>query len=194
MSNTKENKNNKKEKKEHSNIKWFIQVFIITFILSLIFSYISANGVTNISTIPAIMILILVIGIGILFDIIGVAVTVAKEDEFHAKATKKVKGSKDSIKLIKNATKVANICADIIGDICGVLSGAISALISMKITEQFGIAIDMQFFLSALVASVTVGGKAIGKEIANKNSTQIVHSVGIVLNKFSKNKTKIKGE
>ena len=175
-------------KKENSEIKWFIQVFIITFVLSMLFSYISANGVSNLSLIPAIIILILVIAVGIIFDIIGVAVTVANEHEFHAKATKKVKGSKDSIKLIRNAPKVANICADVIGDICGVLSGAISALISMKITEQFGMSFNIQFILSAIVAALTVGGKAIGKGIANNNSTKIVHAVGIVLNKFSKNK------
>lgn len=175
-------------KKENSEIKWFIQVFIMTFTLSMLFSYISANGVSNLSLIPAILILILVIAVGIIFDIIGVAVTVANEHEFHAKATKKVKGSKDSIKLIRNAPKVANICADVIGDICGVLSGAISALISMKITEQFGMSFNIQFILSAIVAALTVGGKAIGKGIANNNSTKIVHTVGIVLNKFSKNK------
>ena len=175
-------------KKENSEMKWFIQVFIMTFALSMLFSYISANGVSNLSLIPAILILILVIAVGILFDIIGVAVTVANEHEFHAKATKKVKGSKDSIKLIRNAPKVANICADVIGDICGVLSGAISALISMKITEQFGMSFNIQFLLSAIVAALTVGGKAIGKGIANNNSTKIVHAVGIVLNKFSKNK------
>ena len=173
-------------KKENSEIKWFIQVFIITFILSMLFSYISANGVSNLSLIPAILILILVIAVGIIFDIIGVAVTVANEHEFHAKATKKVKGSKDSIKLIRNAPKVANICADVIGDICGVLSGAISALISMKITEQFGMSFNIQFILSAIVAALTVGGKALGKGIANNNSTKIVHAVGIILNKFSK--------
>lgn len=173
-------------KKENSEIKWFIQVFIMTFALSMIFSYISANGVSSLSLIPAIFILILVIAVGILFDIVGVAVTVANEDEFHAKATKKIKGSKDSIKLIRNAPKVANICADVIGDICGVLSGAISALISMKITEQFGMSFNIQFILSAIVAALTVGGKALGKGIANKNSTKIVHAVGIVLNKFSK--------
>ena len=113
-------KNMKKgqETKEHSEMKWFIEVFIMTFILSMVFSYISANGVSNLSLIPAILILILVIGLGIVFDIIGVAVTVANEHEFHAKATKKVKGSKDSLKLIKNAPRVANICADVIGDIC----------------------------------------------------------------------------
>lgn len=171
---------------DKEQIKWFIQVFIITFILSMLFSYISANGVSNLSLIPAILILILVIGIGIFFDIIGVAVTVANEHEFHAKASKKIEGSKASIKLIRNAPKVANICADVIGDICGVLSGAISALIAMKITEQFGLSFNIQFILSATAAALTVGGKALGKGVANNNSTKIVHAVGIVLNKFSR--------
>ena len=76
------------------------------------------NGVSNLNLISAILILLVVIGLGIFFDIVGVAVTVANEHEFHAKATKKVKGSKSSIKLIRNAPKVANICADVIGDIC----------------------------------------------------------------------------
>ena len=171
---------------DKEQIKWFIQVFIMTFVLSMLFSYISANGVSNLSLIPAILILILVIGIGIFFDIIGVAVTVANEHEFHAKASKKIEGSKASIKLIRNAPKVANICADVIGDICGVLSGAISALIAMKITEQFGLPFNIQFILSATVAALTVGGKALGKGVANNNSTKIVHAVGIVLNKFSR--------
>ena len=107
-----------KEKKKDENMKWFIEVFIMTFILSIVFSYISTNGVSNLSLIPAILILVGVILVGIIFDIVGVAVTVADEHEFHAKATKKVKGSKDSIKLIRNAPRVANICADVIGDIC----------------------------------------------------------------------------
>ena len=171
---------------DKEQIKWFIQVFIMTFILSMLFSYISANGVSNLSLIPAILILILVIGIGIFFDIIGVAVTVANEHEFHAKASKKIEGSKASIKLIRNAPRVSNICADVIGDICGVLSGAISALIAMKITEQFGLSFNIQFILSATVAALTVGGKALGKGVANNNSTKIVHAVGIVLNKFSR--------
>ena len=179
-------KESNKNKKDHTEIVWFIKIFFTTFILSIVFSFISSNGITNLSLIPAILILLLVILVGIAFDIIGVAVTVADENEFHAKATKKVKGSKSSIKLIRNAPKVANICADVVGDICGVLSGAISALISMKITEQFGLNFDLQFILSALVAALTVGGKALGKGVANNHSTQIVHVVGIVLNKFNK--------
>lgn len=185
------NKNVKENKKESKNgtsenTKWVIQSFFITFILSLIFAYISTNGVSNLSLIPAFLILLLVMFLGILFDIVGVAVTVANEEEFHAKATKKVKGSKDSIRLIKNAPKVANICADVIGDICGVLSGSISALIAIKISTQLHLSFNIQYMLSAFVSALTVSGKAYGKGIANKYSTEIVHKVGIILNKFSK--------
>ena len=183
-------KTKKKEKKDNSELKWFITVFITTFILSITFSFISTNAISSLSLIPAIIILVVVIFIGILFDIVGVAVTVAKEHEFHAKATKKVEGSKTSIKLIRNSAKVANICADVIGDICGVLSGAIAALVSMKITETFGLSFNLQFIVSAVVASLTVSGKAIGKGIAQRNSTPIVHMVGTVLNKFGKKEEK----
>ena len=105
-------------KNKDSKFKWPIQAFFLTLILSGIVSFISNNGIEKLNLISAIVILILVVFIGILFDIVGVAVTVAEEENFHAKATKKVKGAKTSLKLIKNASKVANICADVIGDIC----------------------------------------------------------------------------
>ena len=120
----------KKEKSDSSQIKWFITIFFTTFILSILFSFISTTAITDLDLIPAVIILITVIFIGILFDIIAVAVTVGKESDFHAKASKKIKGAKTSINLIRNSAKVANICADVIGDIAGVLSGAISTMIS----------------------------------------------------------------
>ncbi len=179
-----------RSKKSNSNLKWYIEVIISTFILSILFSYISSNGVSNLPIIPAILILAIVILIGIIADMIGVSVTVAKEQEFHAKATKKVEGSKTSISLIKNASRVANICSDVIGDICGVLSGAVGTLISLKITENMGISENIQYVVSALIASVMVGGKAVGKEIGIAKDTEIVHAVGIIINKFKKKKYK----
>ena len=175
-----------RSEKSDSNVKWYIKVVISTFILSIFFSYISSNGVSNLPIIPATLILVVVIFIGIIADMIGVSVTVANENEFHAKATKKVEGSKTSIKLIKNASRVANICSDVIGDICGVLSGAVGTLISLKITEKMGVSENIQYFVSALIASVMVGGKAVGKEIGIIKATEIVHSVGKVINKFQK--------
>ncbi len=182
-------KEQKKDKKTDSHLKWTIQVFAMTFILSICFSFISTNGVSNLDVIPAIIILLVVIFMGIIFDIIGVAVTVANEEEFHAKATKKARGAKTALLLIKNATRVANVCADVIGDICGVLSGAISTMISLKLTQNLGMPENVQFIISAMVAALTVGGKAIGKEIANSKSTEIVYAVAkIISNVKSENK------
>ena len=180
-----------KNKKQNDEFKWFMKVTILAFILSIIFSFISNEAVDILSIIPSIIILIIVIGIGIIFDIIGVAVTVAKEDEFHAKATKKIKGAKTSIYLIKNSSKVANICADVIGDICGVLSGAISAGIAMKLMQGSNIEFNIQFIISALVASLTIGGKALGKGFAKRNSGKIIDILGKIISKFRKENTKM---
>ncbi len=173
-----------KEKRSNGNIKWFIKVSIITFILSLFFSYISTTAINDIPMIPAILILLVVIIVGIVFDIVSVAVTVAGEEEFHAKASKKIPGAKTAVKLIRNSSIVANICADVIGDICGVLSGAISAIIAIKITQNYQISFPIQFLISALVASLTVGGKALGKELAKKNCGSIVWLVSKIMKPF----------
>ena len=177
---------NKEIRREKWKYTWAIQAFFITFALSLIFSFISTNAINSLDLIPAILILLLVVLIGIITDIIGVAVTVGNEEDFHAKASKKIEGAKSSIKLIRNSAKVANICCDVIGDICGVLSGAISAMIAVRITIILNININMNFLISAVVAAVTVGSKAAGKVIAQENSTKIVHIVGTMLNKFMK--------
>lgn len=181
--------NKKDNQKRKEQIIWVIKITIISFILSIAFSFISNSAVTNLPVIPAILILILVIVLGVIFDIVGVAVTVADESEFHAMATKKIPGAKEAIKLIKNASQVSNICADVIGDICGVLSGAISTVVTFKITEGVGIPYDIQFIISAFVASFTIGGKALGKEIARKHSTKIISITGKI---FSKVKLKNK--
>ena len=169
----------KKEKKPHS---WVITVAVTTFVLSLFFSYISNTAIASLDVLPGIIILICVIFIGVFFDLIGVAVTIAKEDEFHARASKKIKGSKTAIKLIRNSEKVSNFCADVIGDICGVISGAIAAIIALKLTESYGMSTSFQFVVSAIVASLTVSGKAIEKGFAKKNANKILEIVTKIIN------------
>lgn len=178
----------KENKKDSSELQWFAIVFILSFVLSIIFSFISTSAISGLNIIPAVLILFLVIFIGIIFDLIGVSVTVAKESDFHAKASKKISGAKTSLKLIKNSAKVANICADVIGDIAGVLSGSISALIAFKITNAFNMEFNIQFIISAVVASLTIAGKALGKGIAQRNSTEIVEIVGKTLKVFYREK------
>lgn len=186
--NLKKGKEKREKEEKRENLKWCMEVIIMTFILSITFSYISSTAINDLSLIPAVFILVFVIFIGIITDIVGVAVQVANEEEFHAKATKKAKGAKTSLKLIHHAPRVANFCSDVIGDICGVLSGAISAMIAAKITEKLSLGFDAQFLISALVASLTVGGKAIGKNIAKENSTPIIYFTGKLVNIFHREK------
>ena len=173
------------KKKKRNN--WPLIVTILAFTISLLFSFMSESIMPKVGIIVGIMILILFIFIGIIFDMIGVAVTSSNEEPLHAMSSKKIKGAKKAVSFKKNADKVSSFCNDVIGDICGVLSGSISASIALKITASFGISFNIQFLISALVASLTVSGKAIGKTIAQKNSTKIVHAVAVVLNKLHLN-------
>ncbi len=176
----------KMKKQKNETISWFFTVFILTFFLSMFFSYISTTSINNLQIIPALIVLIVVIFVGVLFDIIGVAVTCATEEEFHAMASKKVKGAKTALKLVRSAPKVSNICADVIGDICGVLSGAISAILTIKITASLGLTVNIQFIMSAFVASFTVAGKALGKNFAKTKCNKIIGAVAKLLSLFEK--------
>lgn len=181
-------KRHKLKNNNDSYISWFLSICVITFVLSLFFSYISAESIKNIPILPAILILLAIIFIGVLFDIIAIAVTIADESHFNAKASKKVKSAKTAILLIRNSHKVANFCADVIGDISGVLSGAISTLIALKIASTYGLSLNLEFLISALVASVTVGGKAIGRILAKSNSTEIVNKVSKLIHILKRKK------
>ena len=55
-------------------------------------------------------------------------------------------------------------------------------MIALKLTENYGMDSNIQFIFSALVASVTVGGKAAIKQIAKQNSTVIVGFVSKIVN------------
>ena len=82
---------------------WIYKVFLMTFFLSLTFSFVSNVITTNANIIVMVIINILVIGIGIIFDMIGTATLTCSEVPFHAKSSKKIKGAKESISLIRNS-------------------------------------------------------------------------------------------
>ena len=126
-------------------------------------------------------------------DIIGMAVATADEKPFHSMAARKVPGAHEAIRLLRNAERVSSICNDVVGDICGVVSGSASATIAALILTNVDIGWPraVSLIMSALVAGLTVGGKAVGKTFAVKSCTEIVHLVGRVIhswNRFTKKK------
>ncbi|MDE5888861.1 MAG: hypothetical protein K2H20_02455, partial [Bacilli bacterium] len=62
-----------------SNVNWIYKVFLLSFILSIVFSGISTVMADKFNTIILVIITILVITIGIIFDMIGVAVLTSNE-------------------------------------------------------------------------------------------------------------------
>ncbi len=164
------------------NKKWLITTFALTFALAMLFGGVSNVVIEKMNLIMAIIVLILVIVLGIVFDMIGMAIATCEEAPFHAKAAKKHSGAKEVIKLLKNKDKATNISNDLIGDICGIVSGSAGALIAIKLSTLLNIdVVIVSLVLSAFVAMITVGGKAIGKGISMNNAEKIMYMVGAVL-------------
>ena len=174
-------------------IKWVVTIFLVTILISGTISLISDEVMANSSVTVAFIILLAIIFLGIVFDIIGMAVATADEKPFHSMAARKVPGAHEAIKLLRNAERVSSICNDVVGDICGVVSGSASATIATLIlmNVDVGWPRGISLVMSALVAGLTVGGKAIGKTFAVNSCTKIVHLVGRgihTLNRLGKKK------
>ena len=174
----------KREKLKH--VKWVATIFFVTIFISGTISLLSDMLMENSSMAVAFLILLAIILIGIIFDIIGMAVATADEKPFHAMAARKVPGARAAISLLRNAERVSSICNDVVGDICGVVSGSASATIAAQILANFEFSWPqiVGLLMSALCAGLTVGGKAIGKSVAVNSCTEIVHTVGKIIYTF----------
>lgn len=176
-----------KKKKELVDKKWIFKIVTMTFLISLTFSLLSETTIPKVNIVFGILILILFIGIGILFDIIGVAITSSDEAPFHSMNSRKVKGADIAVLLKQNADKMSSFCNDVVGDICGIVSGTAASIIALSIASTFSIDSFVTVLLvTAVVASLTIGGKAIGKSFAINKSNYILYEVAKLISKFYK--------
>ena len=174
------------KKERNKTIRWVVTIFLVTILVSGTISLVSEEIMAASSMAVAFCILLAIVFIGIIFDIIGVAVTSADEKPFHSMAARKVPGAQDAIRLLRSAERVSSICNDVVGDICGVVSGSASATITAQLLSNFELSQPrvVGLLMSALVAALTVGGKAVGKTFAMNSCTSIVHTVGKILYRF----------
>ena len=170
----------KNSKKKNFDYKWLIIVTILAFLISIIFSSISESIMPNTKLGVSILIIIIFILLGVIFDMVGVASTTADKSVFHAMSARGIKSSKVALNLINNSARVSSICCDVIGDICGIISGSCAASISINLIDKFHTkGIFVSVIITALTAALTIGGKAFGKGYAVNKSNDI-------LDKFSK--------
>ncbi len=174
-----------KIKKENVNIKWVSQITILAFMISFCLSFISETTIPNLSLIFGILLTLIFVFLGVLFDIIGVAVTSSEEKVFHSMNSRKVRGADIAVKLKKNCDKVSNFCCDVIGDICGIISGASAATIASILALKFNLdPLLISILVAAITAALTIGGKALGKSFAINKSNIILYETSKVISYF----------
>jgi len=166
------------------SLKQGIIIGIGTFFLALIVS-IGSQGLLKVLG-PLwlkLCLLVLIIALGVVFDIIGVAVAAANESSFHAKAARSILGAEQAVRLVRNADRVASFSNDVVGDVCASLSGALGTAIVFELAPRTlgEHTVILGILMTAVIAGLTVGGKALGKSIAIEFADDIIFRVGEVL-------------
>ena len=180
-------KKKEKVKKEHIDKKWIATVVIVAFLTSFTLSFISDMTIPNLSLWLGILVTLFFIFLGIFFDIIGVSVTTADEAVFHSMSSRKVKGANIAVKFKKNADKVSSFCCDVIGDVCGIISGAAGTTIVAILVSQFKFnTLFTSITVAAIIAAITIGGKAIGKSFAINKSNIVLYEFAKFISNFYK--------
>lgn len=177
--------------KKNTDFKWISIVTILAFTISILMTLFSKVTLENVSLIIAILITFIFILLGIIFDVIGVAVTSGDPVAFHSMSARKVKGGKVGVKLLKNTSKVSSVCCDVIGDVCGIVSGTSGVVIVSLIIKQTNInELLVSLLVTGIISALTIGGKALGKGFAINKSKEIITIVSKILSFFKIKKKK----
>jgi hypothetical protein len=163
------------------NVIWVLLITVVSFLISAVLTFASSNVLKEAGVLTSFFVIILIIIVNIIFDAIGTAVTAADETPFHAMASRKLYGARQSIRLIRNADKVSNLCNDVIGDICGIISGAAGAYIIFRIIGSRDKITLAELAVTGFITAFTVGGKALSKILAIRNCNFIVYRVSVII-------------
>lgn len=175
----------KSKKKTLINYSWILKIVLFTFIISILFTFISETIIPNVNIVLGVILTLVFILLGVMFDMVGVAVTASDESIFHSMAAKKVRGAKLAIKFKKNADKVSSFCQDVIGDICGIISGSTGAVISISIMNKLNTnSLLVTLIVMGIISTLTIGGKALEKSIAINKSNEILYKFSCIISYF----------
>lgn len=184
-----QDKRKKNDRKKHKRNLWPLKAMLITLVLSALVNILSTLVLDNAKLWLAIVITLLIVLLGVVFDVIGTATTSCDMQPLLAMASRKVKGAKTAVKLAQKSDIVSNICNDIVGDICGIVSGACAATITATALSGLSnttLVIFLTVAVYAVISTLTITLKAVGKGIAVNHATDIVFSVAKILSIFHK--------
>ena len=173
--------------KKKSGRGWALRVFVLAVVLSALLSFFSTTALEGTGYVVAALVLAVFIGLGIVFDMIGVGPLLilqqaADPKPFHSMAAHKEKGAKAAIRLLQNANQVSSVCNDVVGDICGIVSGSTAAVIVTHLQRDLSTtSVLISIGATALISGITIGGKALGKTVAINQCTSVVYRVARIM-------------
>lgn len=182
-------KNKGPDRKKKKRNVWPIKALIISFVLSFAVNAGSELVLEDAEWWLAALLTLVILAIGVSFDVIGTATTSCDVEPFLAMASRKVKGAKTAVKLAKNRDIVSSVCCDIVGDVCGIVSGVCAAAIVVRVTGfvEGGVwSFLLSVLIYAVISTATITLKAACKKLAVNNAIGIVFGVAKVLSIFSK--------
>ena len=193
LNNSKDKKGKKKKQRNKiipSWLSWGLSVLFLSFALTVVFSFLTEISIKGSPVYVCVIVLIVLLVLNIGCDMLANAIITCNPEVFHAMASNKIKGAKRAVSFCKNAAKLGSIFADIIGDICGIVSGAAGSVLVVYIAVNGGNTLELiaSIGVSAVIAALTVGGKAISKHFAIKFNKQIVFGFAKFTTFFKKEK------
>ena len=180
----KKNKERKDKKKKKRNL-WPLKALVITLVLAASVNAASTLVLEGSQWWLATLLTVLILLVGVVFDMIGTASTACDEGPFLSMASRKVRGAKLAVRLAKKSDVVSSVCCDIVGDICGIVSGVCAATIAAYTLNLNG-SFWWTVLIYAVISTLTITLKAVGKGIAIKQANKIVFGVAKTLSIFRK--------
>ena len=180
-----------KKKKERANKKkkkrnlWPLKALLITLVLSAAVNAASTLVLEDSHWWLATLLTVIILLVGVIFDMIGTAATACDIQPFLSMASRKVRGGKMAVKFSQKSDVVSSVCCDIVGDICGIVSGVCAATIAAYTLNLNG-SFWWTVLIYAVISTLTITLKAVGKGIAVKQANKIIFGVAKTLSIFRK--------
>ncbi len=152
----------------------------------------SQLGESALNPVLDLVVVIVVVAVGVLCDMVGVASTRAKEQPFLSRAAKRAPGARQSLHLVRHADRVATVMSDLVGDTMGTVAGALAAAMAVHLAEPRSIAAVTALAVGVL-SGVTVGLKALAKYVAVHRAQSVVALAGRVLQTIGFDPPRAKG-
>ncbi|SDW53985.1 hypothetical protein SAMN05444487_10469 [Marininema mesophilum] len=163
------------------SLRWAVLISLVTACLSMGLTIVSGSFLRGLPWGGGLLIVILIVITGVIFDMLGIAATAAQEKPFHSMASRKVVGARHAIAIIRKADQFSNFCNDVVGDISGIVSGAGGFAVAASLyysLDLSGSSWWLETIVIGCISAVTVGGKALGKAISIRYSNKIIFRLG----------------